>query len=106
AQGFAEQRILVAEMAVHGELGDTRLGGDRIHAGAFVAMLREQALRRIQDGGALFHVLGPAGAGRTGGDGAHVKRQSGWQEDTVYYTAKFIFPKSPGAATRGCDSAS
>ena len=58
-----EQRLLVAEMAVDGELGHAGLGGDLVHAHAVEAVGREHALGRIEDRGALAQVLGPAGAG-------------------------------------------
>src|SRR5690606_18279439 len=61
-----EQRLLVAEMAVDGELGDAGLGGDLVHAGALVAMQREHALGRLEDGRALGEVLGATGAGLPG----------------------------------------
>src|SRR5690606_18650296 len=57
-----EQRLLIGEVAVHGELGYAGLGGDRIHAAAVVTATQEQGLRSLQDRLALGRVLGAAGA--------------------------------------------
>src|SRR5687768_1372588 len=52
-----EQRLLVLEVAVDGELGHPGLGRDRIHAGALETALRKQALGGFEDRGALLEVL-------------------------------------------------
>ena len=55
--GRGEQRLLVAEVAVDGELGDAGLGRDLVHAHAGEALRGEQALGRFEDRGALAQVL-------------------------------------------------
>src|SRR6185437_8474042 len=69
--GFDEQRFLAAEVAVHGELGHTSLGRDGVHAGAFEAVLRKQALGRFQNGGTLFQIFGSPGTTTTFGRDVH-----------------------------------
>jgi len=49
-------------MVVDGELGDPGAGGDLVHAGADEIVLGEHLPRGLQNGGALGHVLGTAGA--------------------------------------------
>src|SRR5690606_6398311 len=60
ALGFhscAEQRVLVSEVAVHGEFGYARFAGDGVHAAAFVAMAQEQRLGGFEDGLAFCRVF-------------------------------------------------
>src|SRR3546814_4277365 len=61
-----EQRLLVAEMAVDGELGDAGFAGDLVHAGAVETVLGEHALGGIEDRRALGEILRAAGAGGPG----------------------------------------
>ena len=58
-----EQALLVAEMAVDGELGHAGRGGDLVHAGAVEALGREQPLGGFQDRRAFVQILRPAGSG-------------------------------------------
>ena len=67
-----EQRLLVGEVTVDGELGHAGLGRDRIHARAFEAGQRKQPLGGVEDGGALFEVFRSAGAARLGDGCVHV----------------------------------
>src|SRR5690606_29565343 len=69
AHRFDEQRVLVAEVAVDGELGHAGIGGNLVHAHAIEAVQREQALGGVEDGGALFRILRPAGSLRAGRGG-------------------------------------
>ena len=74
AHRLREQAVLVAEMAVDGELGDPGLGRDLVHADPLETVADEHPLGRVQDRRALARVLRAAGAGRLGGSGGGRRR--------------------------------
>src|SRR3546814_13249633 len=61
-----EQRLLVAEMAVDGELGDAGFAGDLVPAGSVAPVLGDNALGGIEDRRAPGESLRPAGGGWPG----------------------------------------
>ena len=91
-----EQRFLVAEVAVDGELGDAGLGRDLIHADAVEAVRGEHALGRVEDRGALAQVLRAPRAGGLGVGGlgrgrmAVMRRILDYRFDIYTSTARFI----------------
>src|SRR5690606_10548709 len=77
-----EQGVLVAEVAVDGELGDPGGGRDLVHADAVEAVLQEHALGGLEDRRALGGSLGPAGGGPR-------RRTVGGQGHGKYWTREF-----------------
>lgn len=69
--GGGEQAVLVAEVAVDGELGDTGRLRDLVHADAIEPVFGEEMLGGLEHGRALGRVLGTAEGGTGGGQGIH-----------------------------------
>src|SRR5690554_4206826 len=63
SDGSGVECLLVPEVVVDSELGYAGLGGDRIHAGALVAIAQKQLLRCLQHRGTLGGVLWTSGSG-------------------------------------------
>src|SRR5690606_33942942 len=89
--GSHVQCFLVLEMVVDRELGHTGLGGDRIHAGALVAIAQKQLLRCLQHRGTLGGVLGTPGTRSRNFRVRHILPILDWWVHYLYYTRQYTY---------------